>query len=114
MLDTMTEIAWYGWPVAALVVFALTMWRLKPGRARSRIGAALSFSAASGLTFLVFSLSGLFRDGLAPGVVPSTGTTALRRTVDGLPMLALVVPLLVAGWWAAKTPRADAKTDAAG
>jgi putative copper export protein len=104
MVDEVIEVAWYGWPVAALVVFGLTMWRLRRRRARSRIGAALSFSAATAATVLIVALSGMFRDGLAPGLVPSAGMTALRRTAYGVPLLALVVPLLVLGWWASRAP----------
>jgi putative copper export protein len=104
MVDEVIEAAWRGWPVAAVVVFGLTMWRLRRRRARSRIGAALSFSAAASVTILILALSGMFRDGLAPGLVPSTGMTALRRTAYGFPLLGVVVPLLVLGWWASRAP----------
>jgi len=107
MFEELTEIAWYGWPLVAVVVFAFTMWRLRHSRARSRIGAALSLSAASALALVFLALSAMFRDGLAPGLVPSTGTTAIRRTVEGLPPLALVIPLVAVGWWASKPPRSD-------
>src|SRR5260221_14774806 len=114
MFDEVTEIGWYGWPVAAPVVFAFAMWRLRSRRARSRIGAALSFSAASALAMLIVPLSAMFRDGLASGLVPSTGRSAVLRTDEGLPALGLpglvlVVPLLAVGWLASRTPRSDAK-----
>jgi len=117
MFDEVTAIAWYAWPVAAPIVFAFTMWRLRSTRARSRIGAALSFSAASALAMLVLTLSSMFRDGLAFGLVPSNGWAAVLRTLEGLPAfglpaLVLLVPLVVVGCWASKSPRADSKQDA--
>jgi hypothetical protein len=111
MFDQMMKIAWYSWPLVAGAVFASTMWRLRTTRVRSRIGAALSFAAAAALAMVLLTLSAVFRDGLGPDSVPSTGVTALRRTAECLPFLLLVAPLLAAGWWASKVPR-DAEKNA--
>jgi hypothetical protein len=98
MLDDLARVAWYGWPFAALAVFGLAMWRLRDRHRWRRIAAAASFAIASAATLVIFAFSALLRDGLGPGFVPSSGTTALVRTADGLLTLVLLLPLFVFGW----------------
>jgi hypothetical protein len=113
MVDALTKMVWYGWPVVSATVFALTMRRLASVGSGRRAVAAVCFSVASGVTLLALALSLVLRDGLAPGFVPTTGTTALVHALETLarlavPALVIVVPLLGLGWWASRTSNAAA------
>ena len=114
MLDELGKVAWYVSPVAAIAVFALTMMSFRNKTRAGRILAATCFGLASALALAIFALSVLFRDGLAPGFIPSHGTTALIRTADGLSGLVLLLPLLGLGWWASRAPKSAPHDGGAG
>lgn len=100
MLDFVGEVAWILTPILGVstVVWSLREHRRLP--VRHRVSASILFGTAVAWMCFAIGSQVVFRDGLGPDSIPSTGDVAIARAFDGLWMAlaGALVPVALGAW----------------
>jgi hypothetical protein len=84
MIDMLAQVCILGFSPCALAALVITWLRLPRLHDTARLAVSFLFSASVAIPLAVAGLAITMRDGLGPGMIPSTGWLAIHRSADGV------------------------------